>query len=729
MNLQRILKFSVTALLYLVPIFPLIVANSLFFPFITGKAFYFRIVVELAFAGWMILAFLDAKYRPKFNWLTVSIIVFGLVTLLADLLGVSVLRSIWSNFERMEGWMMIIHLVGFFIVASNMFGHGEEGKRNWHNYISFSVLISLIVAIYGVLQLLGLVDIHQGSARIDASLGNAAYMAVYMLIHAFLSAYMFFVARAGKSALKVNSEWVYGILSLLYAFLVIQTATRGTTLGLIGGVMLALFLFAVLGKKESKKWRLISIGIIVFIVAIGGIFWSNRDSKFVQNSPILSRFASISIDDTKTQARGYVWPMAIKAFTERPLLGWGQENFNYVFNANYNPKMWVHEQWFDRAHNVFLDWLVASGALGILSYLSLYVLFLIAVWKSNLNLAEKSTLTGLIVSYAIHNIFVFDNLSSYALFFIIIGFGASISKTKPIEFFGNKSARVDVVEYIVAPIVIVLLVACLYFLNIRAIQANSRLIKALGYCTSQNVQPDVQLFANALELNMTVANQEIIEQLLQCSARISNGQYPNPIKQSFSKLTSEKIQQQISLYPKDARMYVLGGSYLNIIGQPDQAVKLLEEANKLSPRKQSIMIQLAMAYANFGKTEESVEILKEAHSYDSNHNSVNELYARMLIVSDNEAEARKIFNNDPKIFETEQIANVYIFQKKYAKALAIYEKLIAGSPDDVNLQFRKAQIQFTAGMKWEATQTIKEMIKKYPEYKAQLEAAIKEIEK
>ena len=49
-----------------------------------------------------------------------------------------------------------------------------------------------------------------------------------------------------------------------------------------------------------------------------------------------------------------------------------KDTFNYLFNENYNPKMWAHEQWFDRAHNVFLDWLVATGLLGLGFYLLLY---------------------------------------------------------------------------------------------------------------------------------------------------------------------------------------------------------------------------------------------------------------------------------------------------------------------------------------------------------------------
>jgi O-antigen ligase/tetratricopeptide (TPR) repeat protein len=729
MNTERIVRSSIFALLFIVVIFPLVVANPLFFPFITGKALFFRIVVELAFAGWVILACMNSKYRPKITPLSIAVTAFTLITLLADLLGVSPLRSIWSNFERMEGWLMIVHLWGFFIVATSLFGYGEEGKRNWHKLFNFSLLISVIISIYGFLQFFGLAETHQGAMRIDATLGNSAYMAVYMLIHAFMAGYMFFSVRHNKTSGSILSQVVYAVIALSSIFLVFSTATRGSIIGVIGGIMLALFLHAVLGKNEKTKYRLISGGIIAVIVLIGITFWLNRDAQFIRSNYILDRLASISWSDNKTQARGYVWPMAIKGFTERPILGWGQENFNYVFNANYNPKMWSQEQWFDRAHSVFLDWLIASGALGILSYLSLYVFLLIAIWKSVLTVREKSVFTGLVAGYALHNVFVFDNLSSYALFFALLGFGASMSQNQK-ELFDPKPIQKDVVEYIVAPIMIVLLIGTLYFVNIRTIQANTRLIDAHRYCSSPNVQPDPAFFVKALEIDVTVANQEIIENLLSCAvSAVNRGNVSGPIKQSLIQLANEKMNAHITLYPDDVRMYMLGGSYLNNTGQSTDAVKLLETATKLSPNKQSIMAELAIAYSGTKDVQKAVDLLAQAYNLEKSNTKIRDIYARALVLNNREAEARKEFNNDPAIFDTEIMANTYIATKQFDKAIAIFDKIIAKDPKSIDNQFKKAQILFTADRKWEAGQLVKKMIIDFPEYKAQLEQALKEIDK
>jgi pentatricopeptide repeat protein len=726
MNLQKILRPVMFGLLFLIPIFPLIVANSYFFPFITGKAFYFRILVELAFAGWVILAFLDAKYRPKFSPLTVAISIFALVTLLADLIGVNPLRSIWSNFERMEGWLAIMHLWAYFMVAVHFFGTDKEGLHWWHWWFNASLIVATIVGIYGFVQLFGWAAIHQGSTRIDASLGNAAYMAVYMLIHAFLAAYMCVAERARRHTAQAR-VWVYGILSIIFAFLVFQTATRGTILALIGGVILSLGLYAIFGKKESTKWRGISAGIIAVIILIGVLFWVNRDATFVKNSEVLSRLATISINETKTQARGYIWPMAIQGFKDRPILGWGQENFNYIFNANYNPAMWSQEQWFDRAHNVYLDWLTASGAVGLLVYLSLYVLAFIAIWKSSVGIKEKSILTGLVASYAVHNIFVFDNLASYVMFFSVLGFLNYFSAPKPIRWLGAKPLRQDAVEYIVAPIVVVLMVVTLYFINVRPIQANTRLIVALSYCSGG--QPDAALFEKVFALDQYMANQEAREQTISCTNNVLNGQYPNPTKTAFAKLASGEVEKQLRATPNDARIYAIAGSLYNSIGQYELSIPLVQKAIELSPGKQSIILQLVNAYVNTGKVDEALQLLKEMYEVTPAHTEVKNVYAKVLIYAGREAEARELFGADPSIFESESTAQMYVASKQYTKAIELYKKLVAADSQNINLRIQLAQTYYGAGLKTMSLQTLRQMQTDFPEYKANIEKNITELQK
>ncbi|MDE2038204.1 MAG: O-antigen ligase family protein [Patescibacteria group bacterium] len=741
MTMNKIAKGIVLSALFLVPVFALIVANDLFFPFITGKAFYFRILIEIAFAGWLVLACLDTKYRPKWSPLTVGVTAFALVALVADLLGVNPIRSMWSNFERMEGWITIIHLWAFFMVATAVFGSGEEGKRMWHRWFNFELAVAFVVGLYGVGQLLGMFAIHQGSTRIDASLGNSAYMAVYMLMNAGIAAYLFFVAKAKKIANAGFLVWAYPILAAFFSFLLFETATRGTILGLVGGAMAALTVYAVFGgmvkkgKPASARSRWISGGIVLGIVAIILAFIALRHQPFLQNNPVLGRMASISLSNGETTARLYIWHMALTGFAERPVLGWGQENFNYIFNANYDPRLWGQEQWFDRAHSVYLDWLVNSGIVGLIAYLALYAILLSVIWKSDLGIGPKSVLTGLVAGYAVHNAFVFDNLASYILFFALLAFVQSLKdrpencwSTKLLKrWTGSETLSLESVEYIAVPAAVVALVATVYAFNVRPIEANTKLIAALQGCGSQ---PDAALFQDALSVGTYVANQEIREQLLSCaSSVISSQSVPGPVKQAFFTLSEQAIQDQIAATPlKDARIYTLGGSFMDSIGQFSQGVQLLQTAHELSPAKQSIDLELANALINSGKAAQAEALLAQAYQSATDDAQVAQAYALTLVLDGKEAQAHDLFGAESSIFGTPQMAQAYMMVKEYPKAIAIYQAAYDADPTNLQAGAQLAQAQAQAGQKAAAVVTLQALEKAHPEYKAQIDAAIKQVQ-
>lgn len=727
--LQKTFKFLAVAALFLIPIFPLFVANSFFFPFITGKAFYFRILVEIGFASWLVLTFLDAKYRPRITPLFVGVTVFALVALVADFLGVNPIRSFWSNFERMEGWVTIIHLWAFFVTAEGLFGAGEEGRRLWHRWINMELGVAVIVAIYGFMQLLGFAAIHQGSTRIDASLGNAAYMAVYMLWNAGLAFYMFLIARVRGIANSSFMKWVYPVLALVFAFELFETGTRGTILALLGGILLALFLYAVLGKNESTRARWTAGGIIIAILVLGGVFWAERNSSFVQNNDVLQRMASISWSEAQGQARNYIWPMAIQGFLDRPILGWGQENFNYVFNANYNPKMWTQEQWFDRAHSVYLDWLANAGILGLIAYLALYVLCVTTVWKtSRLTIAEKSALTGLIVGYAIHNIFVFDNLASYLIFFAALAFLNSFRDGRPIGWFGSGSMSRDAVTYVAVPVTIVALLVLVYFLDARPMTANTRLIGALENCVSPS--PSVAVWNSALSVNTYVANQEIREQLLSCAGRvIQNDQIAGQTKQDFFNLSQTAIASQARATRwGDARIFALGGAFMNSISQFKQAQPLLEAAARLSPHKQSIDVELATDYINNRAPEKAVALLAPDYAAAPDNENVRSTYALALIVTKNEKAALDLYGGDASKLVSVNAAEAYTIAGNLTKAISIYKQLIAADPGNINVAIALARLQYTVGDRAGAVATFRALEKSHPEFKDAIEAAIQQAE-
>jgi hypothetical protein len=165
--MQSIIKKLVLGCLVIVPFIALHVADGgffdvlswgqgaggLFFPFISGKNLIFRILVEIAFAGWVILALKDASYRVnlKKSPIMIAYSAFMVILLLADIFGVDRERSLWSNFERMEGFVGHIHLYAYFFVLIAMLPTLESWQRMWKYFIASNILV--LVYAYG--QLMG----------------------------------------------------------------------------------------------------------------------------------------------------------------------------------------------------------------------------------------------------------------------------------------------------------------------------------------------------------------------------------------------------------------------------------------------------------------------------------------------------------------------------------------------------------------------------------------------
>ncbi|MFA6095240.1 MAG: O-antigen ligase family protein, partial [Candidatus Paceibacterota bacterium] len=505
--MNKFLRITAIGSIFLIPFIPFIVSSSLFFPFITGKNFIFRILTEVSLASWIMLALRDAAYRPRKSAILWAFVAFVAIIGIADISGVNAWKSFWSNFERMEGYVTLLHLLGMFIVAGTML----STERLWERFLQTSLGASVVASLFAVFQLAGVFTINQGGVRVDATFGNATYLAIYLVFNIFFA--LIFFARSRGWGARAG----YAAIVILHSAILYHTATRGAILGLLGGLLLSALLIAIFDKKErvmrTTAWSVIGA---IAVIAIG--FTLAKDTDFVRSSPVMSRFINLSLNETGSQARAYVWPMAIEGWKERPILGWGQENFNYVFNKDYDPRMYHHEQWFDRTHNAFLDWLVQGGILGLLAYLSLFVSAVYLLWRKcpDASFTEKALLTGLGAAYLFHNLFVFDNITSYTLFVSILAYvhfrSARLSKPAALD----KDEVDDGDTRMIGAFVLVLLVASLYFFNYRGYATSQSLLDAMRSSTVSPIRiPDaIASFEKALSYD-TLGRPEVVERMIE----------------------------------------------------------------------------------------------------------------------------------------------------------------------------------------------------------------------
>ncbi len=715
-NLDNILRNTILGIVFLIPFISFLVFNNLFFPFITGKVFAFRILVEVMVCLWAVLALRDEKYRLKFSWIAILSAVFIAIIGLADILGENPLKSIWSNFERMEGWITLLHLFGFFVVTASVL----QTEKLWHRFFNISIFASVLMGFYGLMQMAGKFQIHQSTDRLDATMGNSAYLAVYMLFHIFITLF-FMVRERGNSLLK----WLYGLAIILQTVILYNTGTRGAILGFLAG-MFTVGLVVAIFERQNKKLRKICIGSLVGLVVFVGLFISMRETSFVNKHPVLNRLADISLEEKTTRSRFMVWGMAWEGFKENPVLGWGQENFNYVFNKYYNPDMYDQEQWFDRTHNVFFDWLIAGGLLGLLGYLALFLIiiyYLIKDENNYFNTLDKGIIIGLLVGYFVHNLFVFDHLISYILFFSLLGYIHSINVDEETVSTVKIS---DGINSIAIPVVIITALFSIYFFNAKPIATNLNLLNALK-SHKDSPTKNFEYFEKAISYGF-VGRQEAREQFAQAGIKYLPSLNPQA-QQEMANLILINLEKQIEEDSNNARIESITGTFLGRIGDLDNSAIHLDRALELSPNKISLLELTGSVYTFKGDLGTANEYIKKAFELAPQFDSLRIGYATSLIKIDEiqQAEDLLIEGFGTILVDDDRLIQAYLSKNNYQKAISIAELRVENNPGDAQTLLSLAATYSEAGFKQKAVEAINGVIKLDPNFKEQGEYYIQEI--
>ncbi|GIW68446.1 MAG: hypothetical protein KatS3mg099_394 [Candidatus Parcubacteria bacterium] len=607
-----------------------------FSPTSQAKISLFRILVDIAAACWLLLALVDARYRPRWS---IPLIVFGVLVVwmaVADAMAPNAFKAFFSNFERMEGWIGLAHTFLFFVVLVG-FVQGESVRDRqkdwWWIFWHISMAVSVVVALGAIGDYLNYLKGARSDPRVFSTLGNATYLAAYALFHIFIA--LFYLVRERRWGWRA----AYLGFIALQLFALYHTATRGAILGLLGGLGLMSLLWAVGGR--SRALRASALAVLAGAVLVVGGVWLARESPWVRESPVLQRFATISLSEGTVAARFMIWRMALEGARERPLFGWGQEGFNSVFNKYYNPKMYNQEQWFDRAHNVFLDWLIAGGIPAFVLYLLLYGSALWLLWapagRVAFSLEERSVLTGLIAAYGFHNIFVFDNLTSYLLFALLLAWITQKTATaRSPRVGGERAVAAQTATAVAAPVALISLLALLWFHSVGIATAHQLVVAIADPRLS--AQERLNLLREAHH-RWNIGGQEVAEQAQQIALRLRNNGDPAAL-QAFL-LARELLEQELERAPNDARLWLFYASMLEQLGDTARAQEAYQKALAASPNKQQFLFAYASFLITTGRLDEAEAVLQRAYELEPSYDEAARNRAAIMLLrgKDKEAEA------------------------------------------------------------------------------------------
>lgn len=753
--LQQILRWITIGGVLAVPIvIPFIISASMFFPYITGKNFTFRIIVEIVLVAWVLLALLDAKYRPRFSWVLASIALFLFIVGVADLFGANAFKSFWSNFERMEGYIALLHLGAYFLVASTVLNTEKLWSAFWYSSLGVSVVVSFI----GLKPIVSALPDIASLPRIDATFGNPIYLAVYSLFHIFIA--LVLMARWRGT---VWHQVLLGFVAVLHFVTMVLTLTRGTVLGFIGGALVTTILVALL-ERERKTLRGVAVGALLLVILVVGGAYAVRDTEWSKTNPIVGRFTQMSLSNGTVHARFMNWGMAWEGVKERPLLGYGQDNYEYVFSKHFDPNMWGQEPWFDRTHDIIFDWLIAAGFLGMIAYFLIPTALLTHLWiidphertwswrsfKSFSAIrtlfkkrddvfpaTERALWTGLLLAYTFHNLFVFDNIVSYILFFSVLAYLHWRVTEGHVPLCEKVEVSRETVFAVALPVVLVVGGLTMWYVNIPGITTSQLLISALmpqrqglnGTAVNQTPEDMLATYKEALAIDQ-LGRQEVREQLVQRAAQMQNAQGVNVgTKTAFRDLAVLEMQRELERNADSARLQLFMGSLYSSVGRMQDAETTFEKAVALTPTKQTALFQLGEVKAMLGKQDEALALFKKAYELAPAYDDARKIYAAALVRSGKDKEAVDILT---EAYGTPAVDDARLFAawtqaKRYDIAAIILEARVAKSPGDVQQTVSLAAAYKELGRKDEAVKLLETLSATHPEYRVQMDGFIKEL--
>jgi O-antigen ligase/tetratricopeptide (TPR) repeat protein len=714
-KIENIYIWWIKILLYIIPFLALYIPSSMIFPYITGRNFAFRILVELATVLWLALICWNKKYRLHNTPILQTILIFTFIVGLADLSGVNPYKSFWSNYERMEGYITILHLVLYFILLKSML----KNRRDWMIFLNLFILAALLVTLYALIipqkpsPFWRFEDAYAG--RVYSTIGNPPFLAAYLLLVIVLT---FLVAFNTK---RLYIKFFYLFTIILHVMVIYHTASRSAILGGIAG-MTIFCLFYLSGKSDSpreqwfKKIVLVWIGILIILLTVLA-FLVLSNSDFIKTDRTLSRFANI-LSDPSVKTRLNAWKVGWEGIKERPVLGWGQENFMAVYSVNHIPYM-EEIIWVDRAHNIIIDWLVNAGILGLISYVAIFGIAFYVLWKKSKTKVilkkEAVTIISGLAGYFVLNLFLFDTINTYLIFFTLLAYIDNIEEVKSMAVAADLEIRNRHQMIRVKPIIIIfaLLVfsVLVYFINYKPIKQSQLLINIMistsnfkAKHSSSNLPDILDDFNKALSFN-TFGGSEIREAMVNISHYlIYYRRYTEKGAMEFIRATVKEIDKFISFNRHNLSKLNYAINFYTRLAQYEPSVisdleRLIKECLRLNPEYERLYFALADVYVLKEDYEGAFKIVRNMAIRDPYHERKQFKLAIAAILASKKELAEEALENVRKIRMTKypdvlewkkhgftlkelnMIAESYMKAHNYNEALRYYRKMLSLLPE------------------------------------------------
>lgn len=225
--------------------------------------------------------------------------------------------------------------------------------------IKFFVFAGIVAALY----ILFYSDIYSGK-RLGDSLGNVNRIGLIIGISMLFSIYF----------ILFEKKYLFTIPAIITTTTVLLTGSRAAFVFIfLGSVFLTYF-----KNKNSSKGKIIKNIIILLLISFIFYYLVLNTSLFYsilgkRVESVLKFIGSEEMNDRSISERVYMIRFGFDMFKERPLIGYGIDNFRVLLKKSINMKTY--------AHCNYIELLVDVGILGTIIYYAIYVQALLCLKK------------------------------------------------------------------------------------------------------------------------------------------------------------------------------------------------------------------------------------------------------------------------------------------------------------------------------------------------------------
>ena len=709
--LNRIVKYSIYALVFLLPLFWLPFTFE-FFEY--NKQYLLFFLVSLSFFAWLLKQVVyDKEIKFKNSPINYLILGFLLISILSAVFSADKNSSIFGFYGRFsDGLIGLLSLAVFYLLLVNNVQSEPAipSKKKQSFAIGISQLLNAFLASVSAVLIIAYFSVFGIWAKIDGflSLPQVMLQGTFNSVAGSLEGLSVFLAViiVLLTGLLLNKRRNIFYWALLSGSLGLLMAVDFTPAWLILLATLVLFIGAALAKRIFSE-NVNQLLLPVFLAVIALVF---------------AVFQPIKMNLPKEQVlpQPVSWQIAVNSATDNiknGFLGSGLGTFHYDF-AKYKPQgfnqTWMWQIRFDRSGSHLSELMATVGFPGFLAFLGIAALLLLISWffisKDFIGLPLVMSFTALVAGTFVY----YQNTSLAFLFWMILGLSVVSWPSRPLIKQEKRASFKNFPEssliFTTSAIILGVAILSLYFYGAKYYLADVNYSKAIAKTGEQRIsglEKAVKQGPDFSSYKTMLARFYLIDALNE-TQKPSGEQDSAKIQLSIARAVDRAIlstQLQSNLVANWEALAVVYRELKDFVsGAREWGIKSFERAIALEPTNPVLYTELGKLYLAMGDKERARNNFDKAIEEKSDY-AAAAIQLALLLEQDNlkdEAAAKlenivqgNLLDADARF----QLGRLYFNNNRTDEAIAQLQAAIILAPNHSNAHYSLGVIYASKGEK------------------------------